>query len=99
MAALCLPLALYAAADADAAKRSRRLRPIRKPRFDPSADRVDVFKAMKDKKISVRMIPKNEFGGKLLIKNLSDKPLTVTFPKGFVGVHVLRQMGGMGIRT
>ena len=37
LAALCLPFLLYA--EADAAKRSKRSRrPIRKPKFDPSAE-------------------------------------------------------------
>jgi len=52
-------------------------KPIKNPKFDPSAEQVDLFEAMDAKQISVRLIPKDAKGGTVLIENKTDKPLTV----------------------
>jgi hypothetical protein len=68
-------------------------RPV-KPTYDPSAREVDLFPAIEEGEIEVRMIPHNALGGNLLIENKTDEPLTVKMPNGFVGVQVFKQIGG-----
>ena len=88
--------------DVTAASRSKRTkkRPITRPKFDPTADRVGLFKGMEEGKFDVRIIARDEKGGNVLIENKSKKPLTVKLPDAFVGVQVLKQFGmgagGMG---
>ena len=79
-----------------AAARTRRVRPISKPKFDPAAKQVELFKGMKDGSLAARLILKNSREGNLLIQNKTDQPLTVKLPDAFVGVQVLKQ-GGMGM--
>lgn len=71
-------------------------RPLSKTKFDPSAEKVEMFAAMEAEQIEVTVIPKDEFGGNLFIKNNQKEPLNVQIPEGFVGVPVLAQFGGMG---
>ncbi len=78
-----------------------RKRPITKPKYDPDAEQVELMAGIKDKKFTARVIPNDEMGGKVLIENLTDKPLTVKLPDGVVGVQVLQQFqncpgGGFG---
>jgi len=74
-----------------AAARTRRVRPISKPKFDPAAKQVELFKGMKDGSLAARLILKNSREGNLLIQNKTDQPLTVKLPDAFVGVQVLKQ--------
>lgn len=74
----------------------KRNRPIRNPKYDPTAERVELFDAMKAESLSAVMIPQNSLHGNLVIENKTDKPLTVELPESFVGVHVLKQVGGGG---
>ncbi|MCH8830536.1 MAG: hypothetical protein IID45_13250, partial [Planctomycetes bacterium] len=99
LALLTLCAAVLVSATAFAAKkRTRRQRPITRPRFDPTAERVELFQGIKDGSLSVRMILKNSLKGTVLIENKTKKPLTVVLPKAVVGVQVLKQgVGGMGI--
>jgi hypothetical protein len=64
----------------------------------PPADQRDVelFAAMKDGDIAVRLIPKNVREANVLIENKGDKPLHIRLPDAAAGVPVLAQMGGMG---
>ena len=78
---------------ADAAKRQR---PITKPKYDPDAEKVELFQGIKDGKFSVKVIAKDAMGGNAQIQNLTDKPLTVQLPDAVVGVQVLQQFGGCG---
>ena len=71
-------------------------KPIRNPKFDPSAEQVDLFEAMDAKQVNVRLIPKDAKGGTVLIENKTDKPLTVKIPDAVAGVSIHAQMGGMG---
>lgn len=71
----------------------KRLRPITKLSYDPDAEKVELFQGIEDGKFDVKIIPKDEMGGKANIHNLTDKPLTVQLPKAMVGVQVLKQFG------
>jgi hypothetical protein len=57
---------------------------------------VEMFQAMKDGTIEVKLVPKDSSGGNVLITNKSDKPLTIKLPEAFAGVPVLAQAGGRG---
>ena len=84
-------LALLAAGTAEAAKKGQ----ITKPKFDPNAPVVELFKGMEEKKLSTKLLQKNSKTGNLLIENLTKETITVQMPESFVGVHVLNQ-GGFG---
>ena len=79
-----------------AAAGNKRSLPAKNLKFDPSAEQVDLFEGLDAGDLSARLIPKDSKGGNLLIENKSDEPLTVKMPSGFVGVHVFKQIGGMG---
>lgn len=86
-----------------ARRRSTSSRPITNPKFDPSAEKVELFSAMESGQIETKVIATGPEHGNLLIKNTTDQPLTVQMPQAFVTVHVLKQfgmggggMGGMG---
>lgn len=92
---LCLAVA---GLQANAAKRKPK-RPITKPKFIPSAEKVELFAGMKKGQLAVKVIPRNAKGGKILVENKTSKPLTVQLPKAIVGVQVLKQVappGGAG---
>jgi hypothetical protein len=90
---LAMGLAVLGATNLPAAKR---VATITKPKFDPAAERVGLFNGIEAGSLDVKMVPRDSFGGSLLIENRSDKPLTVDMPEAFVGVQVLRQFGGGG---
>lgn len=70
-------------------------RPLEKSKFDPDAKKVDMFEGMKSGEISAKPIAQNSLGGKLLLTNETDEPITVKVPAGFV-VAPLAQFGGGG---
>jgi hypothetical protein len=86
-----LALALLAAGTAQAAKKGQ----ITKPKLDPNAPVVELFKGMEDGTLDVKLLQKNSKTGNLLIENLTKETITVDMPESFVGVHVLNQ-GGLG---
>jgi hypothetical protein len=86
-----LALALLVVGTAQAAKKGA----ITKPKLDPSAPVVDLFKGMEDKQLSTKLLQKDSKSGNLLIENLTKETITVDMPESFVGVHVLNQ-GGFG---
>ncbi|MFT5093548.1 MAG: hypothetical protein ACI93T_002377 [Porticoccaceae bacterium] len=86
-----LALALLAGGSAEAAKKGQ----ITKPKFDPNAPVVELFKGMEEEKLSTKLLQKNSKTGNLLIENLTKETITVQLPESFVGVHVLNQ-GGLG---
>ena len=88
-------LALTAASVAQADSKTA----ITKPAFDPSARKVEMFQAMEDGLINVKLIQKNSKVGNLLFENKTKEPLTVQLPEAFVGVHVLNQAFGGGRQT
>lgn len=68
---------------------------ITKPGYDPSARKVEMFQAIKDGLIDVKLIQMNAKNGNLVIDNKGKEPLTIQLPDAFVGVNVLNQ-GGFG---
>lgn len=71
-------------------------KPIRNPKFDPSGEAVEFFAAIDAGQIEAKLIPKNAFGGNVLIENKTDKPLNVKVPEAAVGVPMNFQFGGGG---
>ncbi len=73
-------------------------KPIRNPKFDPLAEKVDLFEAVDDGQVSVKLIPNDAMGGNVLIENKTDKPLTIKIPDAVVGVSIHAQgFGGGGL--
>lgn len=60
-------------------------------KFNPQDETVDVFSAIEDGKLDVKLIPKDSTLCRVLITNKSDKPLNVRMPHAFAGVPVLAQ--------
>jgi hypothetical protein len=71
-------------------------RPLKLGQYNPAHNSVELFEAMKDGRLEVRMIPKDVAGGNVLITNKTDQPLNIKLPDSFAGVHVLAQYGGGG---
>jgi len=57
---------------------------------------VEMFSAIKSGEIEVQFIPKNSTTANVLIRNKTDKPLSVSLPAAFAGVPVLAQFGAGG---
>ncbi len=60
---------------------------------------AEFFAAMKTGQIDVKYIPKDATQANVLVKNLTDKPLTIQLPAAFAGVPIVAQGmmgGGMG---
>jgi hypothetical protein len=86
-----------AAGSVSAGSRSTRSsRPIRNPKFDPAAERVELFEGIKDGRLETKVIAQDAEHGVVLVTNSSDEPLTVELPQAFVAVQVLKQFGGGG---
>jgi hypothetical protein len=63
---------------------------------------VEMFSAIENGQIAVKLIPKDSTQCRILIENKTDKPLNVKLPETFAGVPVLAQGragGGGGSRT
>lgn len=69
---------------------------ITKPKFDPTAEKVEFFKGMEEGQLETKFVPKDADGGFLLVSNTTTEPVTVELPEAFVAVQVLKQFGGMG---
>src|SRR5688500_6036236 len=52
---------------------------------------VEMFAAIKSGDIKVEFIPKDTNGATVIIRNNSDRPLSVILPEAFAGVPVLAQ--------
>ena len=87
--AASLPIELSAASKATK-------KPIKNPKYDPTAEQVDLFDAVDAKQVTVKLVPKDALGGTVLIENKTDKPLTVKIPDAVAGVAINSQFGGMG---
>jgi hypothetical protein len=57
---------------------------------------VDLFAARDAKDIEVKFIAKNDREARLLVTNKTDKPIKIQMPEAWVGVPVLKQIGGGG---
>lgn len=75
-------------------------RPIKRPKFDASAEQIELFTGIEQGAFEAVLIPKSSLAGNLFIANKTDKPLTVKLPKAAAAVQVLKQgfgnTGGMG---
>lgn len=85
-----LALTVLASGTAMAAKKKGT---ITKPKLDPNAPVVELFKGMEEEKFKTTLIFMNEKKGNLLIENLTDETLTVQMPESFVGIHAVNQFG------
>jgi hypothetical protein len=70
--------------------------PLKSGEFNPQHESVEVFQAIEQDRIEVKLIPKDSTECNVLIENKSDRPLNVELPAAFVGVPVLAQIGGVG---
>lgn len=88
----CLPLALPLAAVLclpPASPASERIKGV-KP-FDSNAETVEVFPAVEQGKLEVKLIANDSTQCRLLIRNKTDKPLNVTLPAAMAAAPVLAQ--------
>ncbi|MFC1597065.1 hypothetical protein ACFL5Q_03880 [Planctomycetota bacterium] len=60
-------------------------------KFNPQDETVEIFSAIEDGKLDVKLIPKNSTLCRVFITNKTDKPLNVSVPHAFAGVPVLAQ--------
>ncbi|VAX39733.1 hypothetical protein MNBD_PLANCTO02-1047 [hydrothermal vent metagenome] len=95
-AAFCVTLITGSAHPAAAKSKKKRTRAITKPKFNPNAEKVDLWKAMDEKQIKTRVVAKNEKTGRILFLNKTNKPLTILLPESFVAVPINAQFGGGG---
>ncbi len=63
------------------------------PPATPAAESVELFAAMKSGVLEVKLIPKNDRESRIILKNNTNRPLTVCLPDAFAGVPVLAQGG------
>ena len=61
-------------------------------------DRVELFAAMKANQVDVKLIPKNAEQATVIIKNKTERPLSIKLPAAFAGVPVLAQIDRGGDR-
>ncbi len=69
---------------------------ITKLSYDPRARSVELFTAINEGLIEVKLIQVNARNGNLVIDNKANEPLTIQMPAAFVGVNVLNQFGFNG---
>jgi len=62
-------------------------------KFNPAHETVNVFAAIEEGRLEVKLIPRDSTRCNLLIKNVSDKPVNVAMPEVFAAVPVLAQFG------
>jgi hypothetical protein len=70
---------------------SDQIKGVRK--YNPQDETVELFSAVDDGKLEVKLIPKDSTRCRVLITNKTEKPLNVSLPDAFAGVPVLAQMG------
>lgn len=76
-----------------AGKAASSRKPIKNPKFDPTAEQVDLFAAVDAGQVTVKLIPKGAAGGKVFIENKTDKPLTVKIPEVVAAASIHSQLG------
>ena len=62
-----------------------------------AAAATDMFAAVKNGELQVRVIPKDATQVTVLFKNQTQQPLSLRLPEAFAGVPVLAQIGGGGV--
>ena len=85
----------FSGADA-AMKKAASKRPITNPKFDPHAEEVELFAAIKVGQVEATLIPKSALGGTAFITNKTDKSLNVKVPEAVLAVPIHAQFGGIG---
>lgn len=65
-------------------------------KYDPGAEKMELFDAIDAGALSVRVVAHDAKGGNMYFENLSGKPLTVILPEAVTIVHILKQFGGGG---
>jgi hypothetical protein len=74
-----------------------RTKPAAKRRAAPQAEAVDLFAAVKQGDIEVKLIPNDDKEANVIITNKTKRPLSVRLPAAFAGMPVLAQpIGGLG---
>jgi hypothetical protein len=99
LAALAIVVAVVLPTELTAAKKvtAPTKKPIRDPKFDPSAAQVDLFEAVDEGQVTIKLTPKDALGGTVLIENKTKKPLTVKIPEAVVGISIHAQIGNQGL--
>lgn len=67
--------------------------PMKVLKYDPAAEKVELFTALESGAVAVRVVAHDVKGGNLFIENQSGKPLTVDLPDAITAVHILKQVG------
>src|SRR4030042_731317 len=67
--------------------------------YNPDHKTVEMFQAIKDGQINVKLIPKDSTECGVLVENKTKQPLNVKLPEAFAGVPVLAQVGGAGVNN
>jgi hypothetical protein len=62
-----------------------------------SAEVIEFFAGIEKGQIEVQFIPKDSSQATVLVKNKTDKPLSIKLPETFAGVPVLAQLGAGGL--
>lgn len=60
------------------------------------SEKIEFFAAIDSRSIEVTFIPSDSRRAKVIVKNLTDKPLSIVLPRSFAGVPVLGQLGFPG---
>jgi len=74
----------------------RRGKAIKPGQFNPQNETVEMFQAIEDGQIGVKIIPKDSTRSQVMIENKTKQPLNVKLPEAFAAVPVLAQIGGVG---
>ncbi|MEI7700665.1 MAG: hypothetical protein WCK86_12775 [Planctomycetia bacterium] len=104
--AFCLSLSVFALAGvilssateclADPGSKANRRPIVLNPRFDASAEKVDLFDAVEEGRLESKLVANDSKGGFVFISNTTDQTLNVALPDSFVAVQVLKQLGMAG---
>jgi hypothetical protein len=60
----------------------------------PAAERVELFAASRAGQLELKVVPKDASQATVVIRNKTDRPLSIQLPAAFVGMPVLAQDGG-----
>ncbi|HWA97319.1 MAG TPA: hypothetical protein VG713_02455 [Pirellulales bacterium] len=91
---MALTLAVFVGSTLAAVAAEQSSRTYKRGEYNPNHESVDVFEAIADGKVDVKLIAKDSTQAKVVITNKTPQPLNVKLPDAFAGVHVLAQLGG-----
>jgi hypothetical protein len=66
-------------------------------RIDPESETVDLFAGIQQGQLEAKLIVADSSKCRVMLKNLTDRPLNVQLPAAFAGVPVLAQFGNRGM--